>query len=286
MFRGVAFMSSHQEELILQLPLDVSMAACERAVNGSGWQVTGRGAATLQGAELRQNAFSFTFPVQIVVNFQDENGTTRVILNGSNFGFGPIQSRHVKSQLQDLARLILDETTRPPTPVAGAPEKSRAVWINGVQIDDRQLDQIAQTYKYQMPDGHYWYDRLCGAWGIQGGPQCGIVVAGLALGGPLLSDASGGNTGVFVNGRQLHALDAAELARLFGRVMPGRWQVDALGNCGPEGGPIMCNLLVLAQSHSAGSNGTSGHGSGRYGWVTSAGFTGPAGSGLSAFRGQ
>lgn len=279
-------MSSHREELILQMPLEVSMTACERAMNGPRWHITARDSTTLHCAELRQTAFGFTFPVQVIANFHDENGSTRVILNGSNFGFGPIQSRHVKSQLQGLTRLITDESLRSPTRSVHASTKTRSVWINGVQLDDGQLDQIAQSYKIQVPDGRYWYDRLCGAWGMQGGPQRGVVLAELALGGPLRSDASGGNTGVFVNGRQLHALDAAELARLFGSVKPGRWQVDALGNCGPEGGPIMCNLLVLAQSHSAGSNGTSGHGSGRYGWVTSAGFTGPAGSGLSAFRGQ
>lgn len=279
-------MSSHREELVLQIPLEVSMTACERAMNGPGWHVTAKYSTTLHCAELRQTALRFTFPVQVIANFHDENGSTRVILNGSNFGFGPIQSRHVKSQLQGLTRLITDESLRSPTPVAAAPEKSRSVWINGVQIDARQLDQIAQTYKYQMPDGRYWYDRLCGAWGMEGGPQCGIVVAGLALGGPLRSDASRGNTGVFVNGRQLHAFDVAELGRYFGTVVPGRWQADAMGNFGPEGGPMLGNVFVSARNHGGGSNGTSGQGSGRYGWVTSAGFTGPTGSGLSAFSGQ
>src|SRR6266540_1234336 len=67
----------------------------------------------------------------------------------------------------------------------------------------------------------YWYDAMSGAWGYQGGPTAGFTLPGIRLGGMLRADASNGNTGVFINGRELHFQDVIGLRQFCQVVMPG-----------------------------------------------------------------
>lgn len=126
--------------------------------------------------------------------------------------------------------------------------QARNVLINDVKIADSRLTALERQYHTRIPDGRYWYDKMSGAWGLEGGPTAGFTVAGLDLGGPLQADASNGNTGVFINGRQLHMMDVLGLQQLLGPVYPGRYWVDAYGNAGLEGGPALVNLMMVARS--------------------------------------
>jgi hypothetical protein len=160
--------------------------------------------------------------------------------------------------------------------VAPAPAvQTRRVVINGVAISDQEL----AAYGIPIPDGAYWYDPMCGAWGYQGGQCLGFTAPGLRLGGPLRPDASNGNTGVFVNGRQLHTYDVMALQRL-GPVLPGRYWVDAHGNCGFEGGPAFANLRAAAMQ--AAGAGAGGAGGGPWSYTSSFGGT-AAGDGQGNF---
>jgi hypothetical protein len=91
-----------------------------------------------------------------------------------------------------------------------------------------------------------------GSWGQKGGPTEGFIMPGLNLGGPLREDASNGDTGVFINGRQLHRVDVARLM-LLGPVNKGRCWMDAQGNIGLEGQPPFANIWVAVQALSGGS---------------------------------
>jgi hypothetical protein len=83
----------------------------------------------------------------------------------------------------------------------------------------------------------------------------------------LRANASRGNTGVVINGRELHQLDVAVLQRL-GPFLPGRYWMDALGNFGFEGGPILGNVWVLVQMAGAGAaNGGAWTSQSRFGTV-------------------
>jgi len=124
--------------------------------------------------------------------------------------------------------------------------QTRNVTVNRVRLADQQVKTFEQRWRIQVNDGQYWYDQVSGAWGMDGGPTAGWIMPGLDLGGPLPADASGGTTGVFINGRELHVMDVAALMRL-GPVYQGRWWVDAQGTFGLEGGPPMGNLWLLAQ---------------------------------------
>jgi hypothetical protein len=139
--------------------------------------------------------------------------------------------------------------------------RTRSVMINRALLSDDHLRALEAQYHYRLPDGRYWYDKVSGAWGMEGGPTVGFTLPGLDLGGPLRADASNGNTRVFINGRELHYLDVLGLQQIVGQVYPGRYWVDAHGYCGLEGGPPLCNLRQLAQAanqHRGGRGITSG----------------------------
>ena len=279
-------MSRHQEELTLPLALAECMAACERAASSPGWRTTERQATSIQCTEAAQAAFGFTNPVQVSIALSGTGASTRVTLHASNLGFGPFQSRHVREQTQRLRQQIEAEASRPAEPKAPPAQSTLSVYINGIRLSDAQLQSIEQTYRIHVQDGRYWYDPVCGAWGLEGGPQCGVAVAGLALGGPLRADASNGTSGVFVNGRELHAVDVARVIGLVGTVLPGRWWTDAQGNFGPEGWPMVGNLFVLAQQRTAEAGGSSNEVVSKYCWLTCGdgfiSFMGAPGSSVSA----
>lgn len=130
--------------------------------------------------------------------------------------------------------------------VTSGSAQERAVVVNRVRIAASDLRSFEQRWQTHIRGGTYWYDRLTGAWGLEGGPTAGWIAAGLDLGGPLRADASNGNTGVFINGRELHLMDVQALMQIV-QVQRGRWWVDARGNFGAEGGPVLGNLLAMAQ---------------------------------------
>jgi len=66
--------------------------------------------------------------------------------------------------------------------------------------------------------GHYWYDSRAGFWGVMGGPCLGIIPPFIEeFDYPMPKNCAGGNTSVFVNGRELHQKD---LSLLFKRGLP------------------------------------------------------------------
>jgi hypothetical protein len=135
-----------------------------------------------------------------------------------------------------------------------AEQSTRQFTFNGraaTPEDLQTLAQIEQLYGQRAPDGDYWYDARSGAAGKWNGPTLGFLPAGLALGGPLPANASGGGdgrtTGIFINGRELHPVDRQVLIAIYGQAFPGRWWVDGQGNAGQEGGPALLNLVAVAR---------------------------------------
>ena len=135
---------------------------------------------------------------------------------------------------------------------AGAGDAGHDVVVNRARLSDDQVAALESRFHVRILDGAYWYDRRSGAWGTEGGPTIGFIPAGLSLGGPLRADASGGRTGVFINGREIHPIDAAVLQQLLGQLIPGRYWVNSLGLCGHEGNPLaILNLATLVQAERA-----------------------------------
>jgi len=145
--------------------------------------------------------------------------------------------------------------TKVGAPVA-AGSTGRNVVINRTKLASKQVTALEQSFQVRVLDGAYWYDKVCGAWGVEGGPTLGFIPAGLEVGGALRADASGvTRTGVFINGREIHPLDVAGLQQIT-PVLPGRYWVDARGFCGYEGNPTpILNLAALAQAARSKSGG-------------------------------
>jgi hypothetical protein len=120
------------------------------------------------------------------------------------------------------------------------------VVVNRERVPQQMISALEQAYRVRVAPGRYWYDATSGAWGVDGRPTAGLVLAGLRLGGPLREDASRGTTLVWVNGRRLPREDVRALEQITGPIGPGRYWVDGDGNAGFEGGAALVNLRQLA----------------------------------------
>jgi hypothetical protein len=149
-------------------------------------------------------------------------------------------------------------TTFQATPARDLAPAARELTFNGHPATERDLQIVAwleQQARRPLPNGAYWYDNASGLWGYWGGPAVGVMQAGLGLGGALPSDASHGSTRIFVNGRELHAIDVQNVAAATGIVgRPGRYWLDASGNLGYEGGPPIGNLAAASRARSNGGD--------------------------------
>ncbi|BAT98067.1 uncharacterized protein HKW66_Vig0170040 [Vigna angularis] len=87
------------------------------------------------------------------------------------------------------------------------------VTINGQPIPDRVIKK-AEKFAGPIQPGNYWYDSQAGFWGVMGGPCLGIILPFIEeFQHPMPEKCAGGNTGVFVNGRELHHKDLELLCR-------------------------------------------------------------------------
>lgn len=166
---------------------------------------------------------------------------------------------------------------------------SREVYINRVKLSTDQIVSIEEMYSTTIEDGRYWYDRYCGAWGVEDGPTAGFIMAGLDLPGPMPSDISKGGTGIFINGREIHPMDKQGLQQLFGVAYAGYYWLDAAGNLGVVNGPFIVNIVSAiqrAQAAQGGGSVTHGYGGagGARGTLSGSGmYSGRTASGKSVF---
>jgi hypothetical protein len=252
-------MPKHSEQFNTARSPDETARACVEGLRALGWQVAQSGGGLV--ANEAPNPLSMHWPAQLDIRFApDAGGGTRVAVNGSIAGFGPLQSGHLKDAMGRFRAAAEQAASRTSARADAAPQTAGgaaagAVVVNGVPLDDAVLRQLQSVFRAAVPHGSYWYDRVSGAWGRQGGPALGLTLPGLEIGGPLRADASNGNTGVFVNGRELHLLDVLGLQQIAGAVAPGRYWIDAQGNGGYEGGPALFNLALMAQQAAAARGG-------------------------------
>ncbi|XP_062205829.1 uncharacterized protein LOC133907759 [Phragmites australis] len=109
------------------------------------------------------------------------------------------------------------------------------VSINGHPISERALRK-AEKKAGPVEPGSYWYDHRAGFWGVMGRECIGIIPPFIReFNYPMARNCAGGNTGIFVNGRELHQRD---LDLLVGRGLPrisGKsYSVEISGNITDE----------------------------------------------------
>ena len=129
------------------------------------------------------------------------------------------------------------------TPAATSALDEGVIVVNGVALNTQTVQWLQQVYPVVIPAGRYWYDPVSGAWGRDGEPIAGQMMAGLTLGGTLARDASRGASGVYINGRQI--TDGEKLyieRRCQTPVAPARYWILSNGIGGYEGAPALFNL--------------------------------------------
>jgi hypothetical protein len=132
------------------------------------------------------------------------------------------------------------------TAAAAGPDETTGIFINGGELTAIQVRSIVALYGYAPPRGRYWYDARSGAWGVEGFETVGFILPGHNF-GRLAPDASRGNTGVFLNGRELNLREALTIQATFGAVYRGRWWLDGrTGSWGMEGNPMPLGNIVAS----------------------------------------
>jgi hypothetical protein len=117
------------------------------------------------------------------------------------------------------------------------------VFVNGNELNPEDVAAIAATYHRMPVAGRYWYDTISGAWGVEGQPPAGFVMPGYDF-GPIAEDASNGDTGVVINGREITWVEVERLRQILGVVRRGRWWLDGrTWSYGVEGNPTPIGTL-------------------------------------------
>lgn len=183
----------------------------------------------------------------------------------------PYGSSSVQRQPTNSSEIVPTQEVQQPTdiPEIVPTQKPQArynfhVIINGERLSDNAILSLSAQYNMRIQDGRYWYDSYSGAWGYEGGPIQGFTRSGLPLGGKLQADASGGETGVYLNGRELPSQDLDLFINLLGQLPPGDYWLDSHFNFGIVNGTQHISLLALIQqrneSQAAGNKPSSGSG--------------------------
>ena len=125
-------------------------------------------------------------------------------------------------------------------------ENTTDVTINGEALSDEQKEQFEILFGGLPEPGKYWYDPVSGLAGVVGGEAVASLGPDLAL-GEVAKNASRGNTGVIVNGREItrNEVDFLE-AIFFVEVVKDEYTLDAYGNIYPNDDPFSGSNIYIA----------------------------------------
>ena len=130
--------------------------------------------------------------------------------------------------------------------------------INGIKLTDTQIAEFEELYGSAVLPGNYWYDSAAGLIGKIGGHALAVIYPGHDL-GTMSEDASGGDTGVYLNDRVLNRQEVDFLRDLYSsEIYQGRYYMNALGYVtSPEYPFFYTNLYKALQAKYQSDNGWS-----------------------------
>jgi hypothetical protein len=145
------------------------------------------------------------------------------------------------------------EITVPPADRATTAVPTDPVWLNGVQLAAPDLRELQAVLGRAPVPGRYWYDPHSGLWGLEAHGAGGVTRPDLRVPAPVPAGASHGQSGVFVNDRELTAHELAVLAQLLGWTstppgeLRGRYVLDDRGRFYSIQGRYLGSVATSAQ---------------------------------------
>ncbi len=113
-------MSRHADEFILKVPFQEAVELCSEAVSGLGWEILEQTGPRIVCQEKMPEVTSFTWSAKVEIELSAHGqDATWIHLEGSIFGFGPLQSRHVKGQVGRLRNEIEVTAKKRAAPTGG-----------------------------------------------------------------------------------------------------------------------------------------------------------------------
>lgn len=104
-------MSRHEESFQIPLPPEHAKTLCGQVIASLGLPFSDLGYGYSCAETFK---FGFTWPVtmSVIINYGDQ-GMSRITIGGTNFGFGPIQSSHVRGKVLALRQRIEQMVPQP-----------------------------------------------------------------------------------------------------------------------------------------------------------------------------
>ncbi|MFA6001675.1 MAG: hypothetical protein WC828_06120 [Thermoleophilia bacterium] len=110
-------MARYGESFSLNLSVPIVTNACHEAFREIGWPAkqSTTGFVFKEPFKLKlSQLLILKYPATVRVDLAAESqNSTLVNLRGSNFGFGPVQSNHVRKQVDDIREAIRRQTGQP-----------------------------------------------------------------------------------------------------------------------------------------------------------------------------
>jgi len=128
-------------------------------------------------------------------------------------------------------------------------QTSPQVVINGKSMTIYEKQAFQNFYGVAPSPGNYWYDSTSGLYGRIGESAAGFIFPGHDF-GVMKFDASNGNSGVYLNGRELQSSEAQYFLSFLGTSNTGYYYLDSYGNLGMQGYPSVNIFSSASEDYS------------------------------------
>ena len=96
-----------EDRIDTEVSAENAISFCRKAVAEVGWRILDQSQNRIRCKEVAVSAISFNWPAEVeIIIFSNGPSSTTIFLNGSIFGFGPIQKGHLQGQIGSLKNRI------------------------------------------------------------------------------------------------------------------------------------------------------------------------------------
>ena len=100
-------MSKYNDDFSVNYPIEDVLIICKSTIAKLGWAILEQSSSKIRCKETGRfdlNKTNFFADVEIVLS--SVSNSTKINLNGSNFGLGPFASKHIQGEVQKLKNMI------------------------------------------------------------------------------------------------------------------------------------------------------------------------------------